>query len=128
MNSYKCETWHQKLCTLSSNHSKSGSSYIKLAAFLRKEDSNISCRDLAVNSTLETENQLITKKTRMKTIQRVTYTCSLPYIRVSHCTLAFCVPSWKIHLDLSDQHHTCCTSPRSQANLHSKLHVRHLKL
>ena len=39
-------------------------------------------------------------------------------------TRASCIASQQTHLDQSDQHHTCCTFLRLQANLHSMLHVK----
>ena len=64
------------------------------------------CRDLARNSTLETENQLIIKKTSLKTRQRLTNPEAYPTHVDLTSTYACCVNSWQTHLDLNDQYYT----------------------
>ena len=98
---------------------------------LEKKLSTCQCRDLARKSALQNRKPTnFQANLGFKTSQRDTCTCSLPYKRGTNTcnTCYLCTFLANIHLDLSEQHYTCCTSPRSHTNLHSKLHVRHLKL
>ena len=113
---------------LSSNHLNSGSSYVNSATLLRKEGSNISAESWPKTPLWKqkpTNHQENQDKNNLENYLHLYPT--LPTLHQT-CTCAFCALFQQTHLDLSDQNHICCTSPRKLANLHSMPHVRHLKL
>ena len=111
-----------------SNRSKSGSAYVNSATLLRKKGSNRSAKfgkKFHSRNRKSTNHQANSAENKLESYLPL----NLTLITWHHMwTRDFYVPSWQTHLNLSDQHHTCCIFLRIQANLHSISYKKHIRL